>query len=112
MMRNNQSDQEISIGFYEGFYETLSEVILTKVFQESQEGQFSQTSLEKTKTVILAKSVLLMKHHEFRQLSPYLFTYTISSDQRPLAKSIDDSTETFDGVKRWAKKILEESVHG
>ena len=54
-----------------------------------------------------------MNHHEFRQLSPYLFTYTNTSAQRrPLAKSIDDSTETFDGVKKWAKKILEESVHG
>lgn len=109
MKINKQSNQILPVGFYEGFYDTLSEAILTTIFQENQ---FYQTSIEETKTVILAKSVLLMNHHEFRQLSPYLFTYTISSDQRPLAKSIDDSTETFDGVKRWAKKILEESVHG
>lgn len=104
-----QSNQILSVGFYEGFYDTLSEAILTTIFQENQ---FYQTSIEETKTVILAKSVLLMNHHEFRQLSPYLFTYTKTSAQRPLAKSIDDSTETFDGVKKWAKKILEESVHG
>ncbi|QGG97230.1 hypothetical protein EA459_00315 [Streptococcus dysgalactiae subsp. dysgalactiae] len=110
MKINKQSNQILPVGFYEGFYDTLSEAILTTIFQKNQ---FYQTSIEETKTVILAKSVLLMNHHEFRQLSPYLFTYTNTSAQRrPLAKSIDDSTKTFDGVKKWAKKILEESVHG
>ncbi|WP_375708942.1 hypothetical protein PJ261_02215 [Streptococcus dysgalactiae] len=99
---------EKKVGFYDGFYKFIPEGVLTKIFLDFSQEQMLILSEEKAKEVILAKSVLQMTYKNFQEVSSYLFTYRISDGQRPLARQLDDSIESFTVIKFWAKQRLEE----
>ncbi|HGD2962983.1 TPA: hypothetical protein ACIN81_000993 [Streptococcus agalactiae] len=107
-----QLNQQFNIGFYEGFYHTIPEPILSEgILELSLEGIVIETD-EKLKTLIMAKSLLKMTPRNYKLVSPYLFTYKLTNGNRPLVQTVDDSIESFTQIKQWALNVIKELSYG